>query len=379
MRSRMLVSALLIVLSGVASAGAQENRRQPLVVPLAGEGFVSFKIETVMARSPREASHPLDAQAMFNPQVLADDNHIIHRVLVDAAGRFVFGYDLRIEPVPASRQFRVTVQPLAEEFEAKLRARSSSLSGPLTRSGDERISTLPRSTESQTLQDGDAFALDLLVNAETGVKIVDFVKVSFDRASLWMMTPPSKSPPRDFTLDVVELAVSKYKLSINGETVSGGKPVDYLASALLWFYVPEKGRFIFSLVPREGYDFQKIGLIENNKISFWSGGDYYEWTSSAPIVGGGGTWNVWVLHDPDYTLDFRPPSESAARQKNSRDAEPSKGGSDYDAIEEALRKIQRRDSEFRPAAPLKQGANAPKPLRLYVGGANRIELLLPKK
>ena len=53
---------------------------------------------------------------------------------------------------------------------------------------------------------------------------------------------------------------------------------------LPWFSVPGRGLFIISIQPHEGYDFQKIGVIEDNRISFTHGGDKYEWVSSLPMI-----------------------------------------------------------------------------------------------
>src|SRR5205823_14524828 len=72
------------------------------------------------------------------------------------------------------------------------------------------------------------------------------------------------------------------------------------AGALVWCCVQDRGRFIFSLTPREGYEFQKAGIVDGNRIEFTMGGDHYEWLSASPILSGGGTWNLWVLHDPKY-------------------------------------------------------------------------------
>ena len=100
------------------------------------------------------------------------------------------------------------------------------------------------------LDDGDAVSLDLLVNNESGVKIVDVVSVTFDRSTL--REGYLESAPKDFTLDAVALAVKNYSLTINGNLVGKSKSSIGATGALLWFYVPERGRFIFSLVPARG-------------------------------------------------------------------------------------------------------------------------------
>ncbi len=352
--------------SGAAAARAAARAEQ-FVMPLHGEGFIAFRVEAAPVGGAAKVSAQLDEiQASLTPQVLLAGGHVIHRLLVDAGGNYVFGYDLVVEPVAASKQFKVSLGPLSAEFAEQLRARL-----PATAAGRaaQGISTLPRPADTQLVEDGDAFALDLLVNPETGVKIVDVVKVSFDRARLRGATPPPSVPLRDFTLGNVELAVRDFKLTINGELVGGGrgKPARGCAGALVWFHVPERGRFIFSLIPHEGYDFQKIGRIENNKISFSLGGDMYEWTSSAPVVGtSGGNWNLWVLHDPGYVSDFDSQEQIV---EGARGASP-------EWPRDSLGQIRReRRAEFETRDDNRK--RAARRARVLVGGADRIENLLP--
>jgi hypothetical protein len=367
--------------SGAATGRAAATHAEQFVMPLHGEGFIAFRVEAAPVAGGAEASTQLDEiRASLTPQVLLAGDHVIHRLLVDAEGNYVFGYDLVVEPVAASKQFKVSLNPLSAEFEEQLRARLPAMAAA-NRAG-QSVSTLPRPADMQLVEDGDAFALDLLVNPQTGVKIVDVVKVSFDRARL-RITPPSSVPLRDFTLGNVELAVRDYKLTINGELVGGGgggrgKPARGCAGALVWFHVPERGRFIFSLIPHEGYDFQKIGRIENNKISFSLGGDTYEWTSSAPVVGtSGGNWNLWVLHDPGYVSDF----DSQEQIVEGARATTARGGDDDgDASPEWLRDplghVRReRRAEFETRTDNRK--RAARRERVLVGGADRIENLLP--
>ncbi|HYG10801.1 MAG TPA: hypothetical protein VD835_12695 [Pyrinomonadaceae bacterium] len=376
------LALLLLLLCGGARTRAQSGaaaaaRPEQFVMPLHGEGFIAFKIEATPAATadaPRVSATLDEIQASLTPQASLADNHVVHRVLVDAEGSFVFGYDLVVEPVAATKQFRVSVKPMSAEFEQQLRSRQPST---IAARDGQNISTLPRAGDAQLIDDGDAFALDLLVNPQTGVKIVDVVKVSFDPARLWS-APPRSLPLRDFTLGNVELAVRDYKLTINGELVGGGrKPARGCAGALVWFYVPERGRFIFSLIPHEGYNFQKVGRIENNKISFTLGGDSYEWTSSAPVVGtSGGNWNLWVLHDAGYVSDFDSPEQIVEA------AQPASGGSSSASSPEWLRdslgRIRReRRAEFETREDTRKRA-ARRP-RVLVGGADRIENLLPKQ
>ncbi|HEX8635475.1 MAG TPA: hypothetical protein VF703_15120 [Pyrinomonadaceae bacterium] len=386
---RLALLLLPLLLGGHIRAHAQSGaaaaaRPAQLVMPLHGEGFIAFKIEAApVAGAPQVSARLEEIRASLTPQALLADNRVVHRVLLDADGGFVFGYDLVVEPVAATKQFKVSLKPMSAEFEEQLRARRPSTT---TNRAGQNASTLPRPADAQLIEDGDAFALDLLVNAQTGVKIVDVVKVSFDRARLWSAPSRRSAPPRDFTLGNVELAVRDHRLTINGELVGGGggrgKPARGCAGALVWFYVPDRGRFIFSLIPHEGYDFQKVGRIENNKISFTLGGDEYEWTSSAPVVGtSGGNWNLWVLHDAGYVSDFDSVEqivEGAGGGGGDGGATPASGAASPEWLRDSLGRITReRRAEFEARGDQRKRA-ARRP-RVLVGGADRIENLLPKR
>ncbi|HEX8459242.1 MAG TPA: hypothetical protein VF656_18265 [Pyrinomonadaceae bacterium] len=389
---RALVLLLLLCACGAletatrAQSGAASQRPAQFVTPLHGEGFIAFRVEAAPTVGAPNVSAELETiQASLTPQVLLEDGHVVHRVLVDAQGNFVFGYDLVVEPVTATKQFKVSVKPLSTEFEERLRARRPTQTA--TQSAEQTVSTLPRSSDAQLIDDGDAFALDLLVNPQTGVKIVDVVKVSFERARLWSAPPRRRQLPlRDFTLGNVELAMRDYKLQINGELVGGGRrqPARGCSGALVWFYVEGRGRFIFSLMPHEGYDFQKVGRIENNKISFTIDGDTYEWISSAPVVGtsggDGGNWNLWVLHDAAYVSDFDSTERIIERAEGAPEANTGgRAAAEPEWLRDSLKGIRR---ERRAGFETRDDATkrtVRRPRVVLVGGADRIENLLPKR
>ena len=371
MISKALTSALcLLVWAGMATA--QEPAKRQLIVPLAEGGFVAFKSETAWTDTKKTSPELRRVPAVLSSQALVDDNRIIHRVLKDTGGRFIFGYDLWVAPNPAARQFKIVVRPLDARYESKLRAGNPS-AGEEPQS--EIISTFPKSTEPQILDDGDGFSLDLLVNQDTGVKIVDLVSVTFNRANLWDINP--RMLPRDFTLDAVELAVKDYRLLVNGNVVSVGKSTRGCAGNLLWFYVQDRGRFVVSLVPRAGYEFQKVGFIENNRIEFTSDGNRYEWLSSSPILPGGGTWNLWVLHDPNYT----PLLGSDAPPARKKDVFEKLDAAVVAANENAARLRIPQQSTLSNKTSNQTNpsrAQATEHPRVMIGGADRIENLWPK-
>jgi hypothetical protein len=379
MRSRVIFPFIIALLLPLLAQAQGERSVQQLVVPLQSAGYVAFKTEAVTPEKQNASrSSDIDLQSVIKPQVLVDENHVVHRVLVDASGALIFGYDLVIEPLVNSRQFKVSVRPLDAEFEKRMRARQSTLTGRTAL--QMNLSTLPRPTEAQIIDDGDGFALELLVNPQTGVKIVDVVKASFDQSRLW--ESPKGPPARDFTLDSVEMAVKDYKLYINGRRVGGGRPSQGFAGALIWFYVPDKGRFIFSLTPREGYEFEKVAQIEDNKISFSIGEDVYEWVSSAPIVGSGGKWNLWVLRDRRYLPSvFYVPKESSDTSSETAlvlfsPTQDLRMMSLDTTVNNSVR-AQAREMVVTPGRA--KGEKIPLPrARVEVGSADRMENLWPK-
>lgn len=375
MRTKGLMIALLL-LSMAPLAGAQESAKRNVIVSLADGGFVAFKSETAWASAvgvsggaSRGAQIP---QGEFRTEAFVDENRVIHRMLVDTEGNYVFGYDVLIEAVPASKTFTIAVTPLDSQIENKLLAKGSGVPRA-------SIATLPQSAEPEILDDGDSFALDLLVNQKAGVKIVDVVKVSFDRSNLWDDNP--RSLPRDFTLDAVPLRMIDFRLLVDGNLVAAGKPGTIFSGALIWCYVEGAGRFIFSLVPRDGYEFKKAGIVEDNRIEFTVNGKRYEWLSSEAILPSGGSWNLWMLHDPTY-LPFG--SIEVDKQEKGR----------LDKLNDSIKATEARIAKARNSTTnayqkkaaaqnaevqkTDTGQASSKRFRVMVGGADRIENLWPK-
>jgi hypothetical protein len=363
------IALTFCLLSLSLAARAQESGPRQLIVPLAGGAYVAFRAETALPETGDTKTDFQQIRGVFDSQALVDDNQIIHRMLVDTAGKPVFGYDLLVVPNPTLRQFNVSARPLDAQFASKLIARSAA--EQRTPQSGTRISTLPEASLSQLLDDGDVFTLDLLVNSDSGIKIVDVVKVSFDRARLWDLNP--KTLPRDFTLDAVQLAVTEYRLLINGTLVAKGHSTAGCSGALLWFYISDRGRFIFSLVPRAGYQFQKVGFVADNKIEFTVGGDHYEWISNAPVLKDGGAWNLWVLHDPKYMPWF---------YESQRDP---KKTDKWDRLNLAVKNVKDRASKILDQKQTTfqtgsgpQDVKLPSRPRVIIGGGDRIENLWPK-
>ena len=350
----LLISIQLLCISGAA----QNPAKRQLVLQLSNGGFVAFRSETPGSQNLTDSR---SLASLLYSQAFAGENRIIHRVITDSQQNVVFGYDLLVSADPITKKFSLVVLPADEAFRRTFVKDST----PLRPNGP--FATFPKSTTPQTLDDGDAVSLELLVNNDSGVKIVDVVSVTFDRTRF--RDGGLESAPKDFTLDAVELAVKNYRLSINGTVVSSSKSTIGVTGTLLWLYIPERGRFIFSLVPREGYEFQKVAVLDENRIVFTLNNEQYEWLSAASILPNGGTWNLWVLHDTNYTPLFgsdKPLPRTAAKNPNV-----------FDKIQGAL---MNQGATLTLGVPSRDNKSPVviAPQRVMVGGADSMENLLPK-
>ena len=66
------------------------------------------------------------------------------------------------------------------------------------------------------------------------------------------------------------------------------------------FYIPRRGGYFFSTQYTAGMAFVKAGSIEGNQMHFELNNEVYDCVSSGPILGGGGTGEIWAYHDPAY-------------------------------------------------------------------------------
>ena len=347
MKNKALVAALILFSlfchPGIVPA-QQENRGTSVRFNESGI-LVEFKTQT---EPPQSGNQFVEVSGTTH---VKGESNITHRVFVDQTSGATFGYDLEVQPSTVANHFMLTIKPLSveklnikpltvkaaqaaplsvlgipvEQLPAEIKGQTVQKATKVESSGNPTVASgggatvvsdknkienaVPVTISNQTkyppaflIEDGGMFALDVLVNPQTGVKIVDVIKISSGAKQTGSNTAKSQ-PPRDFSPDAVELSVKNFKFLINEQNVLGAEnPVrGGVTGAIIWIYLPGQGRFIFSLTPREGYDFQKIGMIQGNKISFQIGVNRYEWISEKPVFGGGGSWNLWVLHDAEYS------------------------------------------------------------------------------
>lgn len=105
----------------------------------------------------------------------------------------------------------------------------------------------------------------------------------------------------------IRLDLANTIITENGKTVIeiGGKCA---GGQVVAFHLPQKGWYVASVEPFEGYDFQKIGKLDGNKISFQYDNRSYEIVSDQPLSKQAQTLDLWVVRigpPADKTADKR--------------------------------------------------------------------------
>lgn len=250
-------------------------------------GTVGVKGMTVLFMSELQpASSNSEAADWYSA---SDD--VIHRVLYDKARGLNFGYDVRLEPVEGSTKVKVSVEPISHNTMMRVMEGFDRMGKAIPDPSDIRRYPAP-----QVVEDGDAFSLEIAENRHTGVKLVDLLMVSRDPLKIQRFAQ-DQYPAREFTIDDVHMEMSTSRFLMNGNLIHSGGGI---SGSILGFERPERGRFLLSFRPHEGYAFRKVGVILVNKMIFTIDGDQFEWVSTKPVLGAGGKWDLWALHEPDY-------------------------------------------------------------------------------
>jgi hypothetical protein len=221
----------------------------------------------------------------------------IHRFMSDRRQRVFFGYDVQIEGMPDVNAYRVTFSQLAPESIRQILGNDAA-----------SWTQLPApdwgGPETRTIRAGEVLALDLLTNNATGQKIVDYITVkgpSFDPS--WRFIYETGTA-QDFRVEDATLQLFSPHVSVNGQEGQFFIPTAIVVNGpTVWFYLPDHGRFILSLLPQPDLGFVKAGEIRGTTLTFTMGDDTYNLVSAERIAPGQHPFNLYVRHEPDW----RPP------------------------------------------------------------------------
>ena len=211
-----------------------------------------------------------------------------HRVVQDRSQRRYFAYDVLVEPKNGSQAWQVRIEPfsLSATELAEMQIDPSWTYVPLL-----KYPLVP------DVRAGDSVAIDLLENPTTGQKVVDYFVFKRSNAT----AAAELSPVRDLSLADVQLRLDDFRISVNGTVLEASTRVGGSISGFaLWFYLPERGRFVMSLVPNAKLGFRRAGEVTNALLSFTEGSDRYDIKSTSRIAPASGRFNLYVLHDPEW-------------------------------------------------------------------------------
>jgi hypothetical protein len=216
-------------------------------------------------------------------------NQKIHRFFFDDQNGLYFGYDMEYEKLEETGKYRVSLSPLS--------LNPSELPS-LTKMRTFTSTAVPSFPPPQIIDDQDTIAFDILINLKTQHKITEQITISSSEIPYNVTT--SDKWPRDFGLEDVKLTASNPVLLIDGKAVFNHKGM--IGSKMLWFFVPQKGRLLLSIMPHEGNGFNRAGVIAGNQLSVELDGRKYELRSEVPILDASGTWNLYMLIQPWYRI-----------------------------------------------------------------------------
>jgi len=204
-----------------------------------------------------------------------------HHLINDPVHKSYFGYDIVLEPSADGNSAQIRIEPL--------RPGRADISGP----PGWTLLQLPRYPVIPNVKVGDTVALDLLVNAATGQKIVDYL-------TLERRGSPKGRESHDFTLADVALTLSQPQVWVNGKLEGSYKAPVGTSGSVVWFYLAGHGRFNLSLFPSQKYGFKKNGLVSENTATFRDGANEYRIESKGAMAPGFGVYNLYVWHEPKF-------------------------------------------------------------------------------
>jgi hypothetical protein len=256
----------------------------------------------------------------FGTAVVTDVSGVIHRVLLDRARKVVFGYDVRVEPEAGVDTYRLVFDPLSmtpEVRELTLGGDNTQwrqLAGPAisTQWQGARVGVPPvgaQRSEITGVRRGQVLELHLLTT-DSGQTLTDYVTIDrpWPKTQGFSTVPApdfhfSAGPARDFAVGDVQLELIAPRVNVNGRpepSSDRASPSSTARGAVVWFYLPGRGRYLLSLAPRQELGFRRAGEIRGSIARFTFGEETITLLSGDRIAPGAGAYTLYVLRDPAW-------------------------------------------------------------------------------
>jgi hypothetical protein len=179
---------------------------------------------------------------------------------------------------------------------------------------------LPALPAPQVVEAGDPISIHVFSDPNTGREFVDAMTIApmpamprrymSDGREAWQRmhsmlrngnaAPAREASPifgaaREFSVDDAQMRIQVARVTINGkvEPESGGSRV--VSGSLVWFYVPNHGRYVLSLTPRPDLGFVQAGEVAAASLP----------SLPAMIAPGETPYVLFVLHDPAWAPTAR--------------------------------------------------------------------------
>lgn len=277
----MRKTSLLLIASALTATAQTAWQQKPGFISMLKAGNAA-QIEVRIAFVAEPALTDLEALVSANGIWISDPT-VVNRYVIDKAHHQYFGYDISAEATSVAGQYRVTIAPLTWT------PKEQGLS-PVR---------LPKYPLPQIVNESDTIELDLLVSPNGKQKVADYIQIAKKPEPL---ASTSQQQPKDYALDDGPVTFdfdNDTSVWVDGEKYSGSAWSEMRPGATVWLYYPGQGRYVLSLIPRDG--FAQTGEIRDNVISFHGAGQQFEIRTMKLIVGGShGAWNLYVLRDPTY-------------------------------------------------------------------------------
>jgi hypothetical protein len=237
----------------------------------------------------------------FGTASMIDASGVVHRVLLDRSRKVYFGYDVIVQPLSQSNTYGVTFQPLTLPFELSQKLFGSD-------SGSWTLLPPPAFPTVQTVRGGQVLQLSLLTSSAWGQTLVDYVTVqeSWRRVEGFDTATPrefafARGAARDFAAEDVEMRLEAPRVSINGKLEQSSLRIGASATgAVVWVYMPNRGRYLLSLTPHPEIGFGRAGEVRGSSLTFSIDGETFTLTTAGPVAPGQAAFNLYVLHDPAW-------------------------------------------------------------------------------
>ncbi len=235
---------------------------------------------------------------------------MVHRFLRDDSKHAFLGYDLLIESQRQADTYRVTIGELGmgpfDMFRPDPRDR-------FFNPAEWKKLPIPGYPAPRLVFTGGTISIDLGTIPETGQKLVDYIIVQPQQESRLLRfgaiprdpfstVPAVPGAARDFSAEDAEMLLVQPRVSLNGtsQDTTTSRAIENANGPLVWFYLPNRGRYVLSLAPRAEFGFVKAGEVRGGTITFTLGADTFTLESNTAITTGYAPYLLYVLRDAEW-------------------------------------------------------------------------------